>query len=207
VYNSITVDGFLDQRPVRQRVVHRLHVSVRQTVVLFQARPAVRAVEELVDEAEAQVRVLAKVGYGADALRGGHVFAHSQGVVVPKAERLAHPNAVRGERVGQVGRVGLEDLVGDSSGVFGVNVDVALGEGQPQGGSAAEVVAASLDPSLPGQLRRHLAQDHRLGEFLRADDNHRLRRAGAGTAGDQHQGDDGESGHVASWGTCGPRWA
>ena len=68
-------------------MTHALHGGLRQVVVPLDAGPSVRAVEELVDKPQPQVRVAAEVGDLRDPFGGGDVLPHAEGVIVAKAER------------------------------------------------------------------------------------------------------------------------
>ena len=91
------VDGAGGEGAVGEVVVHARGRRLRQAVAGAQAGPAVGAVEELVGEHEAELRVGGEVGDAADAERAGARLGHAEGVAVVEAERRGHAQAAAGE--------------------------------------------------------------------------------------------------------------
>ncbi len=156
-----------------------------QAVGRLKPRPAVRAADEFLRQAEFELRMLRQVAERADAERLRALLAHRQRIAVIKAERHRHAEAERRERPVQVREAGiafqLEDLLGDGARVFRVEVDRAGLERRIENAGVAQagpVYAAA------GRAQDDFAEDVGLGEALGAD-GQRFRMDGKNTAGKQ----------------------
>jgi hypothetical protein len=98
-----------------------------QPVGLAEAEPAILPADELVGEAELQLRMRGQVGDLAEAVlllgRGGD----RERVAVVEAERVADPDALRRQGLAHLleggARLRLQDDLGDGAGVLRVDVD------------------------------------------------------------------------------------
>ena len=112
---------------------------------------------------------------------GRDVLAHPDRVGVVESERPAHPDAALGQGRAQLGLaadlLAGQDLAGDRAGVFGIEVELVGLEGVEEHLRAAQLAAVGrVDARVREHLAGDLAQDHRLGERLRADPDGRVRR-------------------------------
>ena len=166
-----------------------------RAVRLAQRRPAVRALQELVREAEREAgrRRLEQVGDAVDAQGLGFGPRHRQRVGVVEAERNRGLQLARCEPAIQLLErriaVTLEQLANDRSGVLGVQVDRTAGERLLEDAGVAEAGLVNRGPTRAGKrLRQDLAEHVRLGEPFRADHQGRV-----GSANPLRQGEaDGE---------------
>src|SRR5260370_2629104 len=93
---------------------------------------------------------------------------HPEGVGVVKAEGTTHANAVLGQGLVQVLSTA-KDLLLESTGIFGIDVDLAIEQGFPENLGATELAPVfGPGPRAPRSMDQHLAQDYRLGQLLRA---------------------------------------
>ena len=176
------------ERAVGEVVVHAARVVV-QAVAGAQAGPAVGAVHHLVAEHESQLGMRGEIGDAADAQRGGARLGHRQRVAVVEAERPAsarRPRAASTSASGRSADLVAQDLLRQRPGVLGVDVDGAGLERAEDDLGAAEL-AAVLDGQRRAAHQRgdHLAQDHRLGEALRRDDDGPAGRLAAARSADE----------------------
>ena len=80
-------------------MIQTRHVRLWQLVFLFQSRPTIPAVHELVAEAEPQFRMRLQIGDRRDAEFPGAFIQHPNRVGVVEPQRLAHRDTGLRQRV------------------------------------------------------------------------------------------------------------
>ena len=168
------VDLLRGYRLVRQAVVEPAR-RLRQAVSLLQPRPAVVALKELVRQTEPQLGMLGEVAdrVQAKSLRFAVEQSKRVGVVESEQHRHAEPERLQPtiERC-EVGRLGLEQLARNRSGVVGIEIDASALERFEQDGRVAHALFVN-DLAFARSTRclsRNLAEDVGLGEAFGADD-------------------------------------
>src|SRR6185503_5605615 len=142
---------------------------LRQAVRALQARPAVAPAEELVRQAEAQLRMSREVGDLLDPEALGLLAAHPERIAVAETEGNARRQTeavqlfVDGVQIEAVLR--LQDLARDGAGVLRIDVDRPRLQRLEQDRGIAE---PGLVRAMRG-LRNDLAEDVGLGEALGAN--------------------------------------
>jgi hypothetical protein len=184
------------ERAIREIVVEPANVFVRQPVALAQTGPAIRTLEELVTESQAQLRMRGELRHPLDSELARAVATHAQDVRIVETQRLRSPRA-RARQSGTQLRIvsdGLlrKDLRPQSTAVLRIAIDVAALERAPQHARPTELTAMlRCLTGIARQLDADLAENHGLGEHLRAD--YQLGCRGAGR--DHRYEDDGGSKH------------
>ncbi len=165
-------------------MIEALHVGLRQAVARPQRGPAVPPLHELAGEPEAQLGVAPQVRQGRDAQALDGLGPHADRVGVVEAERAGHA-----DRAGSEGRadgrlvaqllIG-QDLLRDGARVLRVDIELPAFQRVEEDARAADLAPVyGLGAGGLGEQPRDLAQDHRLGELLRADDDLRLPARGS----------------------------
>ena len=172
-------------------MVEAAHVLMRQLIAGAQSRPTVGALEELVAEPQAQLRMRRELRHPLDPELLRALAAHAQHVGVVEAERLGCPR-MRSRQCGpQLRIVGdrllRKDFGAQCAAVLRIAIDIAALECAPQHARTAKL--ATMLRRLAGiarELHGNLAENDRLREYLRADHELGGRNAGNG----QHGADD-----------------
>jgi hypothetical protein len=183
------LDATGGQRLVGDAVVDA-HRALRQPVVAREPRPAVGAADELVRQAQHQVRVRRQVADARDGLAARGFIAHRQRIAVLEAQRHRHAQPQRAELAAHRGEVGglcvAQDLGVDRAQVLGIQVDGAGFERLVDDRGVAQArPVLGLRTARAGRLRHDLAQDVGLGEALGA--HHESLAAQGGAAGSRRQ--------------------
>ena len=152
-------DGTRVERAIGHVVIEPHHFLV-EPVAIPQRLPAVLTIEELVRQAEHQLRVGGQLRQGSNPEVRGLLLAHADGVGVVEPERLGHAHALLGQGRLEIGdRTVAEDLLAQRAGVLGVGVDLTSHERVPHEPGPAELAPmlgrdAAAGEELGGDLRR-----------------------------------------------------
>lgn len=188
--------GDLD-RPALQRAIRQIVIQpgrgLRQCIRRAHARPAIGALHEFVAQADRERWMRRQIRHRGDAERLRTFNAHAESIGVLEAERIGHRQPARvqcGAQFGLAGLGQLQQFLRQRAGVFGVGVDLPGLQRAPQDARATELRAVLHvhAVALPGG-GGDLAQQHGLGEVLRADRHLRGLRTDASDQqcnGEQH---------------------
>src|SRR5471032_1311314 len=120
--------------------------------------------------------MLAKIGDRVDADSRGHFAAHDERVSIVEADRLSDSHVEFCERTANLWNrqcfVGLENLLTDRAGVFGIATYLSAAQRFPKNNSAAHSLSVfRRDTRVLERAFRNFSENIRLGEFFRTDDN------------------------------------